>query len=57
MNRTEYQTRFIQHMMNLNVCRVIATQELEAIVEMELWNDIPATPEDDADQAMSYWED
>lgn len=57
MNRAEYCDRFVQHMMNLNVCRDIANQELEAIIEMEPWEDVPATPEDDAEEAMSHWED
>lgn len=30
MNRTEYQTRFVQHMMNLNVCRYIANDQRQA---------------------------
>ena len=59
MNETEYKKRFLQHMGNLQVDSAIVLTEYDAFVESNpnIWDLEGASPEDDADECMSYWGD
>lgn len=59
MNETEYRTRFLNHMSNLQVDFAIAQSEYDAFIESSpnVWDLDDAAPEDDADECISYWGD
>ena len=58
MSETEYRTRFLNHMGNLQVDEAIAITEYDAHIESNpnIWEVDDAAPEDDADECMSYWD-